>query len=202
MFAAAQSTHTAFTYKTAVSFNPTVLIGTDVTVMFGAEHRLKHNLALVLDAGYVFQSSYFNDENVVKNSRGFNLRPGVKLYTREEKRFYLQLQVFYKQVDYQIYDWLGKSCVNGIATYEQLQNFTYRKKAASINFLTGRVFRISDAVLLELYGGLGVKIKNQKPLETASCYRINEGVGFVNIFNEHSVTPNVPFGIKIQIPVK
>ncbi|MDQ3682310.1 MAG: hypothetical protein M3352_04450 [Bacteroidota bacterium] len=199
LYAAAQSPHAVFNYKTAISFNPLVLIGPDYTAMFGAERRLKNNLALVLDAGYVFQSSYFNS-SVVKSISGFNLRPGIKLYTKEEKRFYLQLQVFYKQVDYKIYDWLGKSCVNEIPSYEQLEDFTYRKKALSFNVMAGRLFRISDKILLEFYGGAGVKIKNQKPIETAACYRNNDG-GIIDIFQEHSITPNLPLGIKLLIAV-
>jgi len=199
--AASQSKQVVYNYGTAISFNPTVLIGTDYTVMLGAEHRLKNNLAVVLDAGYVFHSAYFN-RDVIKSTSGFSVRPGIKIYTKENKRFYLQLGVFYKQVDYKIYDWLGKDCVNEIPTYEQLQNFTYRKKSVSFNVMGGWNFRISDIILLELYTGMGVKIKNQKPTEEGSCYRNNDPVGFGNIFTEHLVTPSLPFGIKILVPIK
>ena len=201
-YACAQSPHSVFGFKTAVSFNPSLVIGPDHTVMFGIEQRLKTKLALVLDAGYVFQSSYLNGEDVVKGASGFNLRPGIKLYTKDEKRFYLQMQVFYKQVNYKIYDWLGKSCVNEIPTYEQLQNFTYRKKTVSLNFMAGTLFRISEAIILELYEGAGVKIKDQKSTEAASCYRNNDGGILLNTFREHSVTPNLAIGIKMLVRIK
>ncbi|HZH96679.1 MAG TPA: hypothetical protein VEY06_12370, partial [Flavisolibacter sp.] len=99
---AAQSTPSVFNYKTAVSFNPSVLAGPDYTAMFGAEYRLKERLALTLDIGYVFYSDYFR-ESGVKGTGGFSIRPGVKLYTDSNKQFYFQFSVFYKQVDYKIY---------------------------------------------------------------------------------------------------
>ncbi len=200
--AGAQSTHSVFKFKTAASFNPTLLIGPDYTAMFGMEQRMKNKIAFVLDAGYVFGSAYLNGENVVKRVSGFNLRPGVKLYTKENKRFYLQMRVFYKQVNYKIYDWLGKSCVNEIPAYEQLQKFTYRKKAISFNFMAGTLFRLSDAVLLDLYEGLGIKFKNQQPTEATACYRNNERGILLNVFRENSVTPNLAIGIKLLVRLK
>lgn len=200
LFAGAQSTPSVFKYNTAVSFNPSLLMGPDYTAMFGMEHRLKNNLALVMDAGYVFSSSYFNG-SILKSAGGFNLRPGIRIYTKEEKRFYLQLQVFYKRVDYKIYDFLGKSCVNEIPTYEQLQNFTYRKNTFSFNPVVGSLFRISDKVLLEIYAGLGAKIKNQRTTEEATCYRNNQS-NFLNLYRPHSVAANLPLGIKIIFPLK
>jgi hypothetical protein len=196
----AQSSNPEFRFKTALSFNPTVLLATDYTVMLGAEHRLPHYLALVLDAGYIFGSYYFND-NVQKGVRGFAVRPGLKLYNRSEKGFF-QFQVAYKQVDYTLEDWLGKGCVNKTPAYEKLQEFTYRKKALSFNVLAGELFRISDAVFVELYGGAGVKFKFQRPTEEATCYRDNEtGFGF-NTFEEKYITANVPLGVKLLVAIK
>lgn len=197
----AQSDRSSFGFKTAVSFNPTVLLATDNTAMVGAEYRLKGKLALVLDAGYIFDTRYFRDD-VLRRVGGFAFRPGLKLYTKAEKRAYFQFLISYKQVDYKIEDWLGKACVNEIPAYEQLQNFTYRKKTLSFALLAGQLFRISDGVLLELYAGVGVKIKDQQPTEKESCYRNAERGFLFSTFQEHSVTATVPFGIKILVPVK
>ena len=49
LFSAAQSHTPAFNFKTALSFNPTVLAASDNTAMIGAEQRLKNRLAVVLD---------------------------------------------------------------------------------------------------------------------------------------------------------
>ncbi|MEJ7912040.1 MAG: hypothetical protein WKF70_02710 [Chitinophagaceae bacterium] len=188
-----------FQFQTAVSLSPTALIGLDRTLMVGGERRLPNRLALVLDAGLVFNSSYLNAAQ--ESSIGFALRPGVKLYTKDSKRFYLLIQAFYKQVDYRIYDWLGKNCVDNIDTYEQLQNFTFRKKSLSITTLTGYFVRLSDKVLLEFYGGLGIKIKDQEPTEPGACYRQNNRAGFGNIYARHSVSPVLPIGLKLVVPV-
>ncbi len=199
---AAQTTQQVYHFKTAVSFNPTVLAATDNMVMIGGEHRLKKRFALVLDAGYIFDS-YLSFQEVIKTTTGFTVRPGVRLYNGRDKRGYLELNVFYKQVNYKLYDWLGKDCVNGIETYEQLQKFTYRKKTVSFNFLTGRQFRLSNKLLLDLYGGLGVKIRNQGPAESSSCYRENERRSLLgNRFARHDVLASFPFGVKLLLPVK
>lgn len=198
---AAQTKPEIFRFKTAVSLNPTVLLATDLTAMVGAEHRLPHRLAVVLDAGYIFDTYYIQTPEM-KGVSGFQLRPGLKWYNKRQKGFF-QFQVAYKQVDYKMDDWLGKACVDGVPAYEQWQRFTYRKTALSFNVLAGELFRITDNVLLELYAGLGVKIKNQRPTEKDACYRNNWGEAFVfNTFQEHTVTANLPIGIKVLVPIK
>lgn len=199
LYSAAQLKDSVFHFKKAFSFNPVVLAATDNTAMLGAECRLENNIALVLDAGYIFSSYYIQD--ALKGTSGFTLRPGVKLYNKSEKTFY-QFQVWYKQVDYKLVDWLGKGCVAGVPTYEQRQEFAYRKKALSLNVMAGELYHLSDAVLLELYGGVGVKIKAQRPVEKGACYRNSEGTGAFSMFREKYSTINAPCGIKILVAIK
>jgi hypothetical protein len=182
-------------YKTALQFNPSVLLGADYTFMLGAEKRVKRNVGLLLDAGYIFQSSYFEPDKI-KRATGISVRPAARLYMGRYDREFLQLQLFYKQVNYRMYDWLGKSCVNGVTTFEQLQNFTYRKKALAVNVMAGELFPLSGNLFLELYVGIGVKFKRQGPTEKRSCYRDEEN-SFLNIYASKSVAPNVPLGIKL-----
>ena len=195
--AAAQNRSRNFDFNTAVSVHPLMLIGEDVTAMIGVEHHLKNKLAVVMDAGYILQSNYFNGMDALKSVSGFTLRPGIKLYHQDRKRSYLMAQLFYKQVSYKLYDWLGKDCVNNVPAYEQLQEFTYRKKTMSLNFMAGQFYHISDKLLLELYGGLGVKFKNQVPTEKNSCYRNNERGIIFSKFQENITLPNIPVGIKL-----
>lgn len=199
-FGMAQQTPNPFDFKTAVSFNPTVLAPVDNTIMLGAEYALKNRLALVLDAGYIFYSGYFQAHEL-EGVKGFAIRPGLKFYGNKEKSLFYQFQVSYKQADYKLHDWLGKDCVNGIPAYEELQQFTYRKKTVSFNTLAGWMFRLSDGLLLELYGGVGIKIKDQGPTERGACYRSNERGFIYSPFKEHSVSANLPFGIKLLVPV-
>lgn len=198
---AAQQPKSVFDFKTAVSFNPIVLAATDNTAMAGVEHRLRNRLALLLDAGYIF-STYYVQAGERNGVGGFTFRPGLKLYGKHGNDDFIQFQISYKQVDYKFYDWLGKACVNGVPTYEQLQQFSYRKKTLSFNVLAGQLFRLSDAFLLELYGGAGIKIKNQRPVERGACYRNNERGFIYSPFRERSVSVNLPLGVKILAALK
>ena len=199
---AAQNRSRNFGFNTAVSVNPFMLIGEDITFMVGAEQQLKDKLSVVMDVGYVFQSEYFNGMDVMKGVSGFNLRPGIKFYTKETKRSYLMAQLFYKQVGYKVYDFLGKDCVNGVPTFEQLQDFTYRKRTISMNFIAGKYYHLSDMLLFELYGGIGVKSKNQKPTEKNSCYCNNDRGIIFSKFQEQITMPNFPVGFKLVYIIK
>ena len=86
LWSAAQANDAAFRFKTALTLNPGVLINTDLTAMVGAEHRLPHRLALVLDAGYIFDTYYFQN-TALKGTQGFTFRPGVKWYNKRQKGF-------------------------------------------------------------------------------------------------------------------
>jgi hypothetical protein len=194
---AAQNRSRNFGFNTAVSVNPFMLIGEDITFMVGAEHQLKDKLSVVMDAGYIFYSDYFNGSDVLKSVSGFNLRPGIKFYVHERKRSYLMAQLFYKQVGYKVYDFLGKDCVNDVPTYEQLQDFTYRKRTISMNFIAGKYYHLSDKLLFEFYGGIGVKSKTQRPTEDNSCYRENQRGIIFSKFQEQMTAPNFPVGFKL-----
>jgi len=183
-------------YKTALSFNPSVLVGTDYTAMVGIEHRISENTGLVLDAGYLFYSSYFEIERV-RNTSGFSLRPGIRRYFGRRLKEYLQVQAYYKHANYFIYDWLGKECVNEVPSYEQLKEFTYRKQTLSFNLMAGELFQFSDRLAGELYVGIGIKIKRQGPTESNACYRNQANDVVFNMYRERSVGPNIPVGFKL-----
>jgi hypothetical protein len=196
----AQATRDAIQFRQALTFNPTLLAANDNTAMIGAEHRFKDRLFGVLDAGYIFGSYYFRD-NILKGTRGFALRPSLKYYNKTGKTYY-QFQVSYKQVRYRLLDWLGKSCVDDVPTYEQFQEFPYRKRVLAFNLLAGQLYRITDAVFLELYAGAGVKLTGQKPTEPGSCYRYNEQWIELSNFRERHVAANVPLGFKVLVAIR
>jgi len=198
---AAQQTQPPFNFKTAFSFNPTVLAATDNTALLGAEYKVRDRLAVLLDAGYIFNSYYFQDATY-KGVGGFALRPGVKLYAKKGQDDFFQFQMAYKQVDYKLEDWLGKACVNDIPAYEQYQRFTYRKKTLAFNLLAGQLYRLSNVLLLEVYAGIGLKIKNQQPTADAACYRNTEEDVIFSQFKENSVTLAAPFGLRLMAAVK
>lgn len=195
----AQTRHSVFHFNDAITFNPSVLIATDNTAMLGVERQLPHHLSLALDAGYIF-ATYYIQNNTLKGTSGFTVRPALKYYNTSGKGF-LQFQVSYKQVNYKLEDWLGKDCVNGTPAYEKFQAFTFRKKDLSFNAMAGELFRFSNTVFLELYGGLGAKLKHQQPTEASACYQNANGFTF-NLLQEETTTINVPMGLKLIVAVR
>ena len=122
----AQKTKDNIDYKTAITFNPSMLLSIDYCFMAGAEYRIKPKMVLALEAGYIFASdkigNWQNNQNQGQNQKatGFIIRPAIKFFVNEKNTFYFQPQMFYKQVTHHLYDWLGKDVVNGVASYEQL----------------------------------------------------------------------------------
>src|SRR4051812_3841319 len=152
LMAHAQKQKPPLNYKAAFSFSPLALAQIDYTLMFGGEYRLRPGITLVTDIGYIFGSEYMKGE--AKPAVGFVFRPSVKLFVNERNNFYLQPQLFYKQVTHQEYDWLGMECVNGIPTYEALTHFRYRRVVYGVNATAGAVLpraKTGDGLTVEFY---------------------------------------------------
>jgi len=200
-FAKAQKrTHPFTEVADALSFNPFALVEIDFTALFGYEHQLAPELFLSTEAGYIFASSYIagnGSEDAGTNGKGFLIRPSIKWFVSENNRFYLQPQLFYKQVTHKIYDWLGKDAVNGVPAYEQLQEFRYRRKIAGFNAVAGFVLPLDQQrkAYIDLYFGIGVRYKtNQIVGEPRSIY---QGL-FIVAFDgdDKGFFPGVPMGIR------
>lgn len=169
----------------------------------GLEYRLKDNLAVSLDAGYIFYSNYYQARN--GNSSGFLLRPAIRYYTDTYNRFYIEAELHFKTVTTKLTDWLGKDCVNNVMTYEELTNFKMRKNVKGLNLKIGHQIKLSknDRLWLEPYLGLGIKQRNEFILnEPTSCYR------FGGIFNRRNTVSNVkevqgsiPVGLRFMIKI-
>jgi len=182
--------------KTAISLNPFTLAEIDYTIMAGFEYRLACKLYMSHEAGYIFASRYVADGESNSNGTGFIIRPSVKWFVSENDRFYLQPQVFYKQVTHTMYDWVGKNPVNGVPAYEQLQDFKYRRKITGFNMVAGFVSPIDRKAkgFIDVYFGLGVRNKKSLVVEPNMVYERQVG-----IFNptDDGVFPSVPMGLRI-----
>jgi len=192
----AQDSRIPFTEKkTAVSINPLALIGIDFTVMAGFEHKLSSKLYMSNEAGYIFASQYITDGESTSNGKGFIIRPSLKWFVAKDNKFYLQPQVFYKQVTHKMYDWVGKNPVNGIPAYEQLEEFRYRRKITGFNIVAGSVLPLdwNGKGYIDVYIGLGVRNKKNKVVESNTVYQRPTG-----IFNptDEGVFPSVPMGVR------
>jgi hypothetical protein len=183
----------------AISFNPFALAEIDFTALAGYENKIRNNLFLSNEAGYVFASAYIPGNNSASvRASGFLLRPSVKWFVDKNNKFYVQPQVFYKQVTHNIHDWLGKDAVNGVSSYEQLQDFRYRRKIFGFNAIAGFVLALDQHRngYIDLYFGAGVRTKkNTIVREPRSVYQ-NHSNGFFTGDPDNGVFPSLPIGIR------
>lgn len=192
----AQTDVPPYNFKTAITWNPLTLLATDRIALLGVEHRVTPQLAVTLDAGYIFDSYYIN-KSIARQTSGFALRPAVKWYGKKHPHEFLQLQLAYKRVDYTLEDWVDKNCVGDVPAYMQFQRFTYRKDVVSLNFAAGESIRLSNRLLLQVDAGLGIKFKNQRSIEPESCYRMRSGL--LNFFRPKYTTINAPVSVKFFV---
>src|SRR4029078_6551703 len=90
--ATAQKEKQVVVYDKALHVSPLALLQVDFTAMAGGEYRLKPNLGLGADIGYIFGSAYFVDQLSQKAS-GFVFRPSVRFYSGSRNNFYMQPQL-------------------------------------------------------------------------------------------------------------
>lgn len=189
--------------KTAISINPFALAEIDFTALAGFENRLAPKWYLSTEAGYIFASNYIGrTEQSSNNGTGFLIRPSVKWFVADNNKFYLQPQIFYKQVTHKMHDWLAKSVVNGVPAYEQLQDFGYRRKIYGINTVAGFVLALDQHRngYMDFYFGFGIRRKKSIIAgEPKSTYQNSDGL-FGDMDN--GIFPSVPAGIRLIYVLK
>lgn len=182
----------------------------DGNINIGSEYRFNDTWSATLDAGGIFYSQYFEKN---KRATGFLLRPGVRVYPGKYKNYFVDLQLHYKQVMYNIRDWIDRDVVNDVATYEEYKTFRYRKRVMGVHVMGGMKKYLSrnHRLLIEAYVGLGVHFKNQKlvdepngrydaPFSLVTTDNTNNntaGNTSNNTPRERSVVPALPGGIRL-----
>lgn len=189
----AQKTTKSFEHKAAISISPIALADVDNGIMLGGEYRFNSRFAVAMDASYIFQSYYLNEPEQVS---GFTVRPAFRFYTgRGERNEFIQVQAFYKQVDYQFYGWLDKNLVNNVPSYSQLQDYNFRKEVWGINLMAGFLEPLSlGRFYLDFTGGIGFRVKRQGVTEPNSSIRQQRNVG---IYKDKMTTLSLPMNIKL-----
>ena len=188
------------TGKLYIRMNPAGLIDVlDHNINIGFEYRLNKTWSATMDAGYIFFSQYAGK---VKRASGVLLRPGIRKYTGRRKDYYFDLQFHFKEADYTVEDWVDKSIVNDVATYEEYKRFRYRKWVFGAHFMIGGREYLSKnhKWFFEVYAGLGIQFKKEgMPDETNTRYApentlrtLDEPSGYKN-----RILPAVPFGIRL-----
>lgn len=192
--AVAQVKVTNLTYQKAVNISPMALADIDNTAMIGGEYRFKNNLSVLADVGYIFYSSYIEE---AQKTRGFNVRPALRIYYGRSMAHYFQVQGFYKHVNYTLHDWLDKEVVNGVPAYSELQDFSYRKQVAALSFMTGRMILLGgDDWFADVYVGLGLRYRKLGVHgEENASYELNRGL--FGPPQEQLISLHLPFSIRI-----
>lgn len=167
----------------------------DGNVTLGSEYRLNDTWAITLDAGAVLYSAYLPH---TKKTTGFLLRPGIRLYPTRWKDFFIDLQVHYKNVTYQVKDWLEKEVVANVASYEEYKVFKYRKQVIGGNISAGvrNYFTNNRRFYIEGYLGIGIHYK-EEGIRHEPNSRYDRGLRMFNDREGKSVLPAVPAGVRI-----
>jgi hypothetical protein len=167
----------------------------------GFEYRIKDNVSVGIDIGYIFYSNYYSQRNNSKTG-GFIFKPAIRYYTDEDRKFYVEGEFLIKSVTNKITDWIGRDCANNVSSYQEYTTFRVRKNVYGFNFKIGYLGRLSknDLLWLEPYLGLGVKYKNEFLLnENNSCYNFSSiGRNVRTPANSiQNVLPNGAFGLRL-----
>jgi hypothetical protein len=194
----AQTEKKRLTYTSSANISPFALADVDHGIMAGGEYRFRPNMSASMDAAYIFFTNYYQE---AKSTRGFNIRPAFRFYFGKKQHEFLQLQGFFKHVDYRMYGWVGKECVNDVPSYNELQNYTLRKKVTGFNLMVGDLLPISDRMYIDIGVGLGVRFKEQHILTENACIP-PQPTNFIDRYNRHVTAMSLPFSVKFAYIIK
>src|ERR1044072_3525905 len=122
----------------------------------GAEFRWKERWSYGADIGWVF---YSNSVAEAKNINVIIRRPFMRYYITEKHRTFIEGELHYKYVVYQMEDWVGRGAVAGVPAFEEFMKFPIRKHVGGFNFKFGGQTSISanKKTWLEFYVGFGIR---------------------------------------------
>jgi hypothetical protein len=173
----------------------TLLDPMDMYISLGAEYRFNKNFSVTMDAGYIFLSAYYGN---TKATNGMVLRPAARVYLGKRKKWFTDLQLHYKNVTYQVKDWLGRMPVNNVSSYQEYKRFRINKTVLGQHLLLGVRDRISTSNrwYIEVYIGMGVQQRWSKlPGEPNSQY--NGRDEFLGTSTNTTIIPVLPCGVRV-----
>ncbi len=167
----------------------------DNNITAGFEYKLSPRWSVMMDAGLVFTSLYYNEYKSYRTS-GYILRPGIRRYFSEQNKWFLEAQFHYKQVIYKVEDWVDRGMVNGVSAYEEFTTFHYRKNAAGINIIGGIKKSVGKRkkAFFEFYAGAGIRYKEEGAYHAPEDMRIRDS-GIKRTFGGN-IFPALPVGVR------
>jgi len=195
--AIAQEKTNQFNYRYAIRFNPLAVLDLlDHNFSVGGEYIFRPRWSVTTDLSYIFASAIYGSSK----TSGFIIKPAIRYYVTVERRFYIEMDVFYKQVGYSITDWVGKDCVNGVPAFEEYKQFIYRKQVGGIDFKGGITTNLSrdQKLRLEGYFGFGIRTRSFAVKDDPrACYNGNLLFDVRGQNSSHYVTGSVPCGLRL-----
>lgn len=191
-------------YQKSIHLSPLALIQVDYTLMAGAEYRVRPNFAWVLEAGYIFASSYLSDFENESPGSGFIVRPSVRFYMGNKNRFYLQPQLYYKMVTHNNHNWVGRDCVDGVSSYEELTEFKYRRNILGVNATFGKIVPLgrSGKRFVDFYLGIGFKYKKAVIVNDPGGCFTPPNILMTTTDPDNGYFPNLPAGMKLIFSIQ
>jgi hypothetical protein len=167
----------------------------DGNVTLGSEYRFNDTWAATLDAGAILYSAYMGNS---KKATGFLLRPGIRVYPTRWKDFFIDLQFHYKDVTYEVKDWLEKDVVANVASYEEYKVFRYKKQVIGGRLSAGvrEYFTENKRFYIEGYLGVGIHYKEESVQQEPDS-RYDRGLRIFNDRDGKHVLPALPGGVRI-----
>ena len=168
----------------------------DMNITVGIEKRFRNEMSAGMDVGWIFFSRRFD---AVKNTSGILLRPSLR-YFPGKRNFYVEGELHFKNVFYQIEDWIGRSSINEIPAYEQYTRFEIRKNVIGPHLKIGRIVSVSHTsrLLFDFYLGIGVHFRKFKIHDEPgdSSYQLRDDFTTM-LMNDSERLLAVPAGVKV-----
>ncbi|MDB5191691.1 MAG: hypothetical protein JWQ96_1254 [Segetibacter sp.] len=140
----------------------------DNNLTTGFEYKLNNHWSTGTDVGYVFASNYFME---AKKVNGILVRPFLRLYPKGKPDFFIETELHYKQVTYEIEDWIGKLPDNGVSAYQEFTTFNYKKRAVGGHVRFGEQMNLSMNKLLKMEVTAGIGYRNKKEYTDEGLYQ-------------------------------
>jgi hypothetical protein len=197
-----------FTPEVWVQFNPFNLAEPETLVAFTGLYRPSSNWGFALDAG-IYVAENFGEKSLPLG--GFRLRPEVKFYLDNGKGkrniLYFSLQGLIKVAKAPVQDFITVTDAAGNPLYQQLIEYKERKTVVGTHINFGGEILLDKAkrVMLDIYGGVGVRKKQTKAISVpagidASQISVRDRQPFFT--QTGIVLPSLTLGLKISYRIK
>jgi hypothetical protein len=204
----------------ALKISPLYMLAADNTFQMGIEHRFnrKSNITISEEFGYGNGASNIYNQNSDNYSVKETFRAQIEIRKyRNDSPFlngkYIGYELFYKQVNDQIENTLGRECDNGNCNYYERLKYPVRKFAFGGNIKVGKQTVINNRkdekknLLFDIFVGFGLRkiIYDHKIDLTDADLRFGRGgnnyfpfyINGYGIKDRQIFVPNVTFGLRL-----